>query len=333
MSEVSGNFRLGYLASTPDSGQRHESFAVGGALTYHSASWQGFSAAGTLYSSQKLFSDDHSAFFGADGTSYTIVGQAYMQANIANTEFKVGRFGFDSPHLDMDDVRMVPNTFSGILVTNTSISDSTIYLAHLDKWSGISAPEPETFTDIAGSKGVNILGVVYHGVEHLSLQSWFYHADNLANLAYLEASVEIAQLTWAVQYGKQVDNRFDKRGPDGDVFGVSASYSLDNFSFSAAYNQVWGTIIDGFGGGPFFTSAADHTIGDVKDQSALAVGVAYTGIDNLTISLLNVAFDKGADELDLTLHYDFGNDIVFDFIYHHMQADGDMALALLNVGF
>jgi len=332
-SVFSGNLRIGYLATDMDKNHGNESFAVGGELNYSSASWQGISATGTLYTTQKLFSHDNSSFFGSDGASYTILGQGYLQANFAATEIKVGRFGFDSPHLDMDDVRMVPNTFSGILVSNTAISESTVYLAHLDKWSGVNTEKPEHFTKIVGSKGVNIFGVVYQGFESVTVQSWFYHADELANLIYLEVMVEMTQFTLGVQYAQQTDNRDGKSGIDGDVFGLSACYTWGELTFSSSYNHVWGTVINGFGGGPFFTNSADHTIADVIDQSALAIGVDYTGIANLTIGLLNVAFDKGADELDLLVSYDFGNDMVFDFIYHHMHEDGDMVLALFNVSF
>ena len=331
--EFSGNLRIGYISADDDSSDRAHSSAIGGELSYSSAVWQGISATGTLYTTQKLFNDDDSSFFSSTGDSYAILGQAYLQANISDTEIKVGRFGFDSPHADMDDIRMVPNTFTGVLVTNTSLADSTVYLAHLDKWSGVDSNKPEDFTDLNGSGGVNIFGVVYQGLENVALQGWYYHAKDLADLFYVAAETEFENITFGVQYAKQTANSNDLSGPDGNVYGISASYSINDFTFSSSYNHVSGTITNGFGAGPFFTSAADHTIAGVLDQNALAIGIDYSGIDNLTIGLLNVAFDKGADEFDVFVSYDFGNDMAFDFIYHHLHQDGDMVLAMFNLGF
>jgi hypothetical protein len=329
----SGRVRLGYISINDENEASAKGSAVGAALNYSSTSWNGISAAGSLYATQKLFHDDNSDFFSSNGDSYTILGQAYLQANIAATEVTVGRFGFDSPHADMDDIRMVPNTFSGVLVTNTDIADTTVYAAHLAKWSGVDSDKPENFTDLNDSAGVNVFGIVYQGFENVALQTWYYNANDLADLFYLEAMVEFDDFSFGAQFGKQVDNSDNHTGPDGDVYGVLASYKLNNFTFSSSYNHVSGTIINGFGGGPFFTSAADHTIEGVLDQNAFAVGVDYSGFENLSIGLLNVAFDKGEDEIDIFVSYDFGNDIAFDFIYHYLHQDGEMVVAMFNMGF
>lgn len=331
--KFSGNFRLGYISTEDNNGDSVESSAIGGELSYSSASWNGISATGSLYTTQKLFNDDNGDFFASDGDSYAILGQAYLQANVGATEVKVGRFGFDSPHADMDDIRMVPNTFSGILITNNDLSDTTVYLAHLDKWSGVDSDKPEDFTDMNNSDGVNVFGAVYEGIENVALQSWYYNINDLADLIYLEAMVEVEQFSIGVQYAKQSDNSDDNTGPDGDVYGITASYTLNDFTFSSAYNHVSGTIINGFGGGPFFSNAEDHTIDGVIDQKALRVGIDYSGIDNVTIGLAHVDFDEGEDETDLLISYDFGNDMAFDFTYHHMHDDGDMVLAMFNIGF
>jgi imipenem/basic amino acid-specific outer membrane pore len=329
----SGRVRLGYISINDENEASAKGSAVGAALNYSITSWHGISAAGSLYATQKLFHNDNSDFFSSNGDSYTILGQAYLQANIAATEVTVGRFGFDSPHADMDDIRMVPNTFSGVLVTNTDIADTTVYAAHLAKWSGVDSDKPENFTDLNDSAGVNVFGIVYQGFENVALQTWYYNANDLADLFYLEAMVEFDDFSFGAQFGKQVDNSDTHTGPDGDVYGVLASYKLNNFTFSSSYNHVSGTIINGFGGGPFFTSAADHTIEGVLDQNAFAVGVDYSGFENLSIGLLNVAFDKGEDEIDIFVSYDFGKDIAFDFIYHYLDQDGEMVVAMFNMGF
>jgi imipenem/basic amino acid-specific outer membrane pore len=72
----------------------------------------------------------------------------------------------------MNDVRMVPNSFTGILVTNADITDTTVYAAHLTDWISVDSEKPEDFIDLLGSDSVNVLGVVYQGIDHVELQTW-----------------------------------------------------------------------------------------------------------------------------------------------------------------
>lgn len=329
----SGRIRVGYISIDNEVEARMQSSAIGAELNYSSASWQGLTVNGSLYTTQKIFHDDEGSFFGSDGDGYAVLGQAYLKANIENTEVKLGRFGFDSPYVDMNDVRMVPNSFTGILVTNADITDTTVYAAHLTDWISVDSEKPEDFIDLLGSDSVNVLGVVYQGIDHVELQTWYYNAKDLSDFFYVDATVEFDDITLGAQFGKQSDSSDNNSGPDGDVYGIMASYTLNDFTFKSSYNHVSGIIINGFGGGPFYSNAADHTISGVLDQDALAIGIDYSGFDNITLGLLNVAFDKGADEIDLFFSYDFGNNMVFDFIYHHIHDDGKMVLAMFNVGF
>lgn len=328
----SGLIRAGSISVSDQNNNRINSTGIAAQLNYTSERWYGVSATGGLYSTQKLFNSDAGSFFASDGEGYTILGQAYLQANIASTEVKLGRFGFDSPHADRDDIRMVPNSFSGILVTNTDITDTSVYLAHLDKWSGVDATIPERFTDISPN-GVNVLGIVYNGVENTELQGWFYNANEFANLFYLQSMVEVDDFVFGAQYSQQTAKSRDLTGPNGEVYGILAGYSINDFTFVSSYNVVSGSVVNGFGGGPFFTSAADHTIEGVIDQNAFSFGVDYSGFDNWSLGLLSVVFDKGENEIDVFISYDFGNNTTFDFTYHHLQNDGDMMLALINVTF
>jgi hypothetical protein len=327
----SGRIRVGYISIENEVDS--ESSAVGAELHYASESWQGISANGSLYATNKIFQDEEASFFGSDGNGYVVLGQAYLKTSFEKTEVKLGRFSFDSPHAGMNDVRIIPNTFSGILIDNTDIDDTTLYAAHLTKWISVDSTKPENFTDILGSDNVNVLGVVYQGIDNIDLQTWYYNAKDLADFFYADATFNFNNLTLGTQLGKQSDRSDDNSGPNGDVYGIMASYTLNNFTFKSSYNHVSGTVINGFGGGPFYTSAADHTISDELDQSAFAIGIDYAGFNNLILGVLNVDFDKGANELDFFVSYDFGNKVIFDFIYHHIHEDGKMILAMFNVGF
>ena len=332
-ADFSGNFRVGFISEEDDDGEHTNNSAFGGELSYISSNWHGLSLGTTLYTTQKLLNEDNGNLFASDGSSYAILGEAYLQANLAHTEVKIGRFGFDSPHADMDDIRMIPNTVSGILLTNSGISNTTLYFAHIDKWAGVGTEQPEKFTEMNGDEGISVLGAVFEGIEHVNLNTWYYHGNNFADLFYVDAVYEVNNFTIGAQFGSQYDNSEDHTGPDGNVYGIMASYTVNDFTLTSAYNKVSGNIINGFGGGPFFSNAADHTIDGVIDQSALAIRLDYTGIDGLTLGLLHVVFKKGSDETDVFVSYDFGKDMTVDVTYHNMYEDGDMVLAMFNVGF
>lgn len=332
-SGLFGNLRVGYISSEDDAGKSRDSSAIGGKLGYVSTTWNNLSAGGTLYATQKLFNDDNGDFFDANGDSYAILGEAFIKANFKQTEFTAGRFEFDSPYADTDDIRMVPNTFSGAIVSNTDISDTTLYAAYLDQWSGVDSDEPEDFTSLNGGDGLYAVGVVFEGIESLALQGWLYQGSDLFQLTYAEAIYEFGDLVIGTQLASQSDKTSDNSGPDGDVYGAMTSYTIDDFIFSGAYNHVSGVVTNGFGGGPFFTSAADHTIADIEDQKALAIGAEYNGIEQLTLGLLHVDFDKGANETDVIIAYEFSDGINIETEYQHMYDDGKVFLVRFNVGF
>lgn len=329
----SGNLRVGYITVEDEADYDVNSSAVGGKVGYASPLWNGLSTGGTLYATQKLFSDENKDFFDSEGNSYAILGEAYLKVNFGNTQTQAGRFEIDTPHVDTDDTRMVPNTFSGIVVSNTDIKDTTIYLTHFDEFAGSGSDKPEEFIEMNGDDGVMALGAVYKGFENIALQTWYYHSSNFASLFYAEAMYEVNNLMLGTQFGSQSDKTNDNSGPDGKVYGVMASYTINNFAVNVAYNTVSGTIFNGFGGGPFFSNASVNTINGIIDESAFAVGIDYTSIDGFTLGILNVNFGEDMDETDYFASYEFSNNMTLDIAYHHMHSDGDMVLAMFNYGF
>jgi len=332
-AEISGDFRLGFIDAEDDAGESAKGSAIGGRLGYTSPQWNGLRAGATFYTTQEISDDENGDFFSSEGESYSILGEAYVQAEFYKTTINVGRFELDTPHADADDIRMIPNSFQGVQVSNTNIPNTTVYATHLDKWAGVDTDTPEDFTEVSGDDGVNAAGVVFEGVENIELQVWHYEAKDTAKLSYLEATHETERFSIGAQYGDQSDETDDGTGPDGNVIGAAATLSSSGFTLSAAYNKVSGTVINGFGGGPFFTSVDDHTIDGVEDQKATAVGLEYAGIEGLSLAVLTVDFDKGEDETDYVASWDIKEDLNAEFIYTDMNADGSIARLMVNYLF
>jgi len=139
-----------------------------------------------------------------------------------------------------------------------------------------------------------------------------------------------------VQYGSQKnDTPAATRDLTSDVFGLMGSVNISDFTLSAAYNDADGTLTDGFGGGPFFTSADDHTVDGTLDQSAVAVGAEYGGIEGLTRGVLNANFDKGEgeDETDYYAAYEVNKSLSFERIHADINKDSNNTRLVANQSF
>ncbi len=339
-SGVSGQLRLGYIkVEENEANSTSNTFAVGGKLSYQTRPVHGLSAGASIYSTNPLAGVDEAGLFldsGNDG--YSILGEAYIKADMAKTTIKAGRQELDTPFADTDDIGMVPNTFEGILIYNQNLANVKLFAAHLHRWAGVDAPTPEKFTRLNGDDGVNVIAALYKPSDKWSLQGWRYEARNNTNISYLEADLHLRDnMALGLQYAKQNSKHNGNQNDadfNGRVWGVSTDVTLGDLTLSAAHNQVThGQVSNGFGGGPFFTSAEDHTIAEVKNQQATAFRLEYTGFKKLKLSASHVDFKKGENELDLSIQYAFSKKLSADLIYSDMYGDGSMTRAFVEFTF
>jgi len=323
--KTTANLRAGAIQIEDGAGAKNSTLALGGSLGVETEAIHGVSVGATFYTTNALFGKDSEAMFlGSTNDSYSIVGEAFIQAQLGKTTLKAGRLTVDTPYADSDDIGMVPDRFEGYTLVNQDIADTTIVLASLDKWAGVDTEQPERFTEMQSSGDAVLAGgVIYEGVEQTTLQAWYYKLDN-ANLTYLEAGYETEQFSVAGQYSDQ-DN-------SNSVFGLSAGVNFGDLALSTAYNKVDGEVINGFGGGPFFTSSEDHTVAEVADQEAWLVGAEYA-YQKFTGGVTHVNFDKGENETDYLLSYAMNDNFALDVIYSDMYDDGKMTRVFANYNF
>lgn len=324
--------------------------SIGGKLHLQTAPIAGMSFGTSFYTTNGINDkyNDGIAFFSTDQRSYSILGEAYIQAEIQNTFLKVGRQELDTPYADTDDIGMVPNTFEGLSVVNNDIEDTTIVLAHLQKMSGVDADISEKFTKINSSDGVQAVGIIYEGFEDITLNGWFYNASDFAKLTYLEAdyarSFGKVNVGAAGQYTIQdYDN-----SNEVSVYGVNFTLGLEGsgLTFQTAYNKADSTngqvAENFFGGGPFFISCEHLTMAESGENGeAYRVGVevdgASYGIEGLgfTLSYLGAEGDDGSDlnEIDLMASYAVNDQLSLDLIYSDMTDNANDSESYTNTRF
>jgi hypothetical protein len=323
--KTEGELKIGVVRVEEYKGGTASTASLGGSLGIQTAPIKGITLGAKFYTTNPLFGKDNEGLFlDSNNDGYSIIGEAYIQANLAKTTIKAGRQIIDTPFANSDDIGMIPNSFEGYTLVSIDIPNTTVIFASLDKIAGIDAPLPEQFNNIQESSNAVLMGgLVYKGVENTTVQVWHYKLDD-ADFNYLEAGYETEPFSISGQYTDQ-DN-------DNSAVGLTASVNISNFALSVAYNKVDGIVSNGFGGGPFFTSTEIHTIDGTLDQEAILVGVEYR-IRKATFAVTHGEFDKGENETDYAISYAVNDNHSLDLIYSNMYDDGTILRFFANYSF
>ncbi|BCD68711.1 OprD family outer membrane porin [Nitratiruptor sp. YY09-18] len=330
---VNGYIRLGYQYDDDS----NSDMSLGGKLHVETNSFKGVSAGASFYTTNVVGHINDGAegfgFFNANNKSYSILGEAYLLGEFGNTTIKVGRQEIDTPFADTDDIAMVPNTFEAALVINKDLPDTTIILGQVQRWAGVDAPNPSSFEDLNGDDGVQVASITYEGIEGLAVSAWYYYLNDFAidKIFYADANYEGEANGVSYAIGLQYAYQNYKSADAASIYGVSASAGYKGFSLGIAYNKSNDNTADnGFGGGPFFTSAEVLTLAEGGvDADAWYVNAELDlgsfGVDGLTfgVGYLNLTDKNDVDstEFDGYISYAFNDSLSFDLIYSDVDDD------------
>lgn len=250
-----GNMRLGYQSHEIDNDTNDE-FAAGVTLHFETAPYYGLQMGATLFTSQGNGEEGFEGvpFFDENNDNYTSLGEAYLKGTIFNMVFTLGRQTFDTPFADSDDIGMIRNTFEAYTFLNTDIRDTTLFISHVQKWSGVDSPAPSSFTDVNGNDGMQVLGIIYEGIDKTTLSGWFYNLSDDVKISYLEANYEdeTEKFTYgtALQYAYQ---DYDG-GESSTIYGTAAFLVVKKVGLTTtvSYNETDGIAADNFFGGDHF---------------------------------------------------------------------------------
>lgn len=329
--QYDGNIRLGYQNHT-QYGATEDEAAFGLKLHAETASYDGIQAGVTLFSSNGNGKEgfDGVPFFDEHNKDYAILAEAYLKGTFGNTEFILGRQSIETPFADSDDIGMVPNTFEAYTLINKELKDTTLFLSQVQKMSGVDSESPSTFSSLNDSKGIQILGVSYEGIDHTALTGWFYNIAGEGTISYLEASYE--NETDAYTYGgiaQYVVQAYDV-GENSNIYGAAASFGVKSVGLTAtiAYNKTNGRAAENFfGGGPFVTSAKHNTLKEAGFDGNIILytlewDAAIAGAEGL---MLTVHIDDHhgskyyAREYDIAAAYQYNEKTSFNAVYSNID--------------
>jgi imipenem/basic amino acid-specific outer membrane pore len=218
--KASGQIRSFYINrddTTKDDNQI--ATAIGGKLKFETAEWGGVTLGTGFYTTNRVLRSletdamgPNTTLLSNDGSSYSILGEAYLQYKRGNTVFKGGRQKLDTPFAGSDDARMVPNLFEAYVLSNTDIANTTLIAAHVTRMApgsfsnaynggivgatggytavaGNTAAYQGDFTDMGSwaigenTAGVTALAAIY-GNDYIKVQAWDYYAHDILNAFY-----------------------------------------------------------------------------------------------------------------------------------------------------
>ncbi len=197
-SQVLLNARLYYLNKHCTTPADAEALALGGSLDYTSGKWQGLSIGLTPYTSQKLYGPD-----GRDGTgllapgqeSYTVLGQAYLQAERWNNTLRLYKQMLDTPFINPRDSKMTPITEEAYTWENTTFSNWSFLVSQVQKIKLRNASTFQSLTAAAGVAGadkpVTLGGATFQPNDRATVQLWEYYGYDFMNIAYLQGDLDI----------------------------------------------------------------------------------------------------------------------------------------------
>jgi hypothetical protein len=316
--------------------------AIGGKLHFETAPTDGIALGASYYGTTEVFNDDNRGLVplrGETDKSYSILGELYIKYKSEKSIFKIGRQEIETPFAQTDDIGMIPNTFESAIFINNSIPDTTVFLAQINKMSGVDAKVIDKFTKINGSKNMQVMAITYEGIKNLVLSGWYHRLKDgeIDKIVYIEGNYANAlNSNYSYELGIQYAKQNYSVGEDAQVFGgmVTVTSKYSGLTVTSAYTKVKNRVASsGFGGGPFFSNSEYLIIDNAgEDGKATLLGLeidgARFGYNGLSLGLGKITLEtkskKEATEIDFVASYQVNKKMEFHLIYSDLQA--------LNVG-
>ena len=342
---VTGQARLYYFTQRnkttgDDFDNVRESLALGGFLKYETpwlADVFGFGVAvyGTAPVSAEFNQENQggTGLLSPDNEGFAALGEAYAKARYGKSEMRLWRQRIDTPFINSNDSRMIPQTFEAYGVKSADFDNLTLSLYWVDKEKARDTELFRSMTELAGLDGTNggvlMAGADWQPVEKLPLRFWNYYAPDLDNTFFTQADYSFGDpdgVSFTVLF-QGVDQRSVGSERSGE-YGTAEGGLKGGVKFSGFTFDVGGTIVgnsagirNSWGSYPFFNNLMSYAFNRAGEKTVY-LGVGYdfsrvgatgftanikTGFGDTPDSGDNASFDR--NEYNLNLGYDFDGEL------------------------
>lgn len=331
------NIRSYYMNRHFKGANTQESMALGGWFGLETPKWLIFSAGAVIYTSQGIFFTDKKR----DGASllapgqkgYTVLGQAYLNAEIEKNTIRLYRQEIETPFINRSDFRMTPKTFEAYTFASNLIDKFKIMVSHVTKIKGWNYSKFVSMSEDAGFHGTNepvtLGGVIFTPNDKYKLQLWNYYCHEFMNVVYAQGDAN-----WKIRdelcYTLSLQG-FDQRDVEnalGGTFHTGMFGCLAGINWHGLNPTIGFTItndnhdiVNPWGSYPGYTSIIEEDC-DLAGEKAWVLGLAYDfskiGIRGLSAFINHTQsyippggwFSRSdQEETDLTVDYHFSGNL------------------------
>ena len=332
--KVSGEIKSQYFQKEV-SNEKVSIWTNGGNLSYVTGDYYGFKSGVTLQASTVTASDlDNAptAYNKDQNVSGAVLSQAYLQYSISNTTGKIGRQYISTPLVEGAGSRIFKESFEGLVISNTDISNTTIVAAYVDKEQyrtniasgGTEVKEVSDFEQI--QDGAYTVYVNNKSIEDLTVDAQYALINSDTNTAddtkafYAAGSYNLSPFTIETQT-YQTDNG-NAVNSKGSAYGVNLLGNFDKLSLGVAYSIVDkdANIINGIGNGADYLYTGTWIYGGIydADTNAYKLSAGYKITTDLSFDLNYGAWKTGtnptASETDFITTYTFNENFSTKFV-------------------
>lgn len=337
--------RTYYLPRDNFDGSKSEAWAGGGWLAFRSgliAKLFGIHVA--YYTSQDLYAPEDrtgTKLLTPDQGPISVLGQIYGRIQVGDQEFRGGRQLVDTPLINAQDNRMVPNTFEG--TTLVSLPDkernydySVGYLWSIkQRDSNDFIPMSEALSGDDDLDDGAIYGMIkYRPVSDVSLIAMDYFAMDLVNTGFLQGEYgsqnDKDSLNWS--FGANVIGQRSVgsdllSGDDFDTYQASAKLQFNYIGWTLfVAGSITGDeskIYSPFGTKPNYTDMQQASF-DNAGEKALGASVAYDFGPTFNFPGLSagVWYTRGSDAVDIDTHLDIPDRSELDLWLQYRPSSG-----------
>jgi len=329
--KFTANIRAFYFDREYDDGDSDEkgigrkpnssTFTAGGILKYESAAYYGFKFGLAYYGNHKIGSVfDRADAAGAsmldnDGSydDIAFLGEAYLQYDIGNTMFKIGRQQLSTPLIQGHDLRLLPSVYEAAIIRNKDIPDTMIELGFVDRYTGFTSRD-NGFTDNKTSKdGLAYVSFSNQSIESLSIQGQYVKtlADTSSDGGSIAREVyTYIDATYALPFGDNTyikaqygtNSYFAAGADDSTLLGAKVGTTLFNMlDVAVLYDKISDNAYQAFESGPMYTDW-QQGYGNYDPSTAIGGQIVVQAMDGLSLKFgyVDVNADEGTVRDDFT---------------------------------
>jgi hypothetical protein len=331
--------RTYYLTRDNFDGSKSQAWAAGGWLAFRSGLiGDVFGVHAAVYTSQPIFApldEGGTKLLAPPQNSIGVLGQIYGRVQFGDQEFRGGRQLVDTPLINAQDNRMLPNTFEAATIVSLPDKERNYDYAVGYLWN-IKERDSNDFIPMSAALTSN--DVVNHGapfgmlqyrpVPRLSLVAMDYNVQDFINTSFAQLEYDFKQPigvpNWII--GANVTNQRSVganllTGTPFETYQASAKvqmlYSGWTLFVAGSMNGAGSNPISPFGGNPNYTSMQQVTF-DNANEKAIGGSIAYEfgafGLSGLSTGVwythgwdaINASTNSGIpnrSELDLWIQY------------------------------